>query len=329
VTGDCRAFRLQLAAYADDELGVDAAIEVERHLFGCGACRRATGRQRHLARALRELHPAAPTPPDLEARVRHALFGPTAVRRAAIAGVLVIAVGAGLAGWRTIGVLRAPGHDARPASEPLRAAARAAEPAPDVAAAAALHRQADDGALALELTSGEVAVVNAWLRTRLPFAGTIGAPGRGASGAPGTDASGAPGRGASGAAAARGGAGADAITLVGATPVMLGTHPAGLVRYRLGGRTISLFLLAEPVWSEGAAPVRVGSVDFRVFQRRGLDLIGWSHASISYLLVSEDGLTTGDACAACHGSEARGAIAEFVAAVAGPAHGAAADADAL
>jgi hypothetical protein len=102
---------------------------------------------------------------------------------------------------------------------------------------------------------------------------------------------------------------------------MLGDHPAGLVRYRLGGRTVSLFLIAEPVWSEGAPPVRVGRVDFRVFQRRGLDLIGWSHGAISYLLVSEDGLTTGDACATCHDGSARGSIAEFVAAVAGPGHG--------
>jgi len=102
---------------------------------------------------------------------------------------------------------------------------------------------------------------------------------------------------------------------------MLGDHPAGLVRYRLDGRTVSLFLIAEPVWSDGAAPVRVGTVDFRVFQRRGLDLIGWSHAAISYLLVSEDGLTTGDACATCHDGSARGSIAEFVAAVAGPERG--------
>jgi hypothetical protein len=171
---------------------------------------------------------------------------------------------------------------------------RADDPAPDVAAAAALHREVDDGTVALELTTVEVPVVNAWLGVRLPFPGVIAEPG------------------------------SDEIRLVGATRVTLGTHPAGLVRYRIGARTISLFLLAEPVWSEGAAPVRVGNVDFRVFQRRGLDVIGWSHASISYLLVSEDGLTTGDACATCHGSEARGAIAEFVAAVAGPTHGGAA-----
>ena len=300
MTGTCRALRLQLAAFADDELGVDAALEVERHLGECSACRRVVARQRHLANALRDLHPADPAPAGLESRLRFALFGPTAVRRSAAVGALVIAIAAGAYGWRQLDALpdlfqdalRARGHDARSMrGDPMRADALAADPAPDVAAAAALHRQVDDGALPLELTSADVPVVNAWLRTRLPFAGTIGDPG------------------------------SDAITLAGATPVMLGAHPAALVRYRRAGRTISLFLLHEPVWNEGAAPVRVGTVDFRIFQRRGLDLIGWSHASVSYLLVSEDGLTTGDACATCHGSEARGAIAEFVAAVAGPERG--------
>jgi hypothetical protein len=185
----------------------------------------------------------------------------------------------------------APGHDARPAVDSMRADAGVADPAPAVAAAAALHHDADAGAVPLELTSADVAAVNDWLHAHLPFAGSIGDPG------------------------------SAGVALVGATRVMLGAHPAGLVRYRLGGRTVSLFLIAEPVWSEGAAPVRVGRVDFRVFQRRGLDLIGWSHAAISYLLVSEDGLTTGDACATCHDGNARGSIAEFVAAVAGPNHG--------
>ncbi len=304
----CRALRLQCAAYADDELGVDAVLEMERHLDECAACRRAVGRHRHLSRALRELHPREEAPAGLDARVRFALFGPTRVQRTAVAGALAAAVGigaylaslGGMAAWRDTpagvrsvpaGVRHEPGHDARPALDPLRSDALGADPAPAVVAAAALHRDVDAGTRGLELASDDVAAVNAWLHDRLPFAGSIGNPG------------------------------SEAIRVTGAARVMLGAHPAGLVRYRLNDRSISLFLIAEPAWSEGAPPVRVGNVDFRIFQRRGLDLVGWSHASISYLLVSEDGLTTGDACAACHGNEARGSIAEFVAAVAGRAAG--------
>jgi len=291
----CRELRLQCAAYADDELGVDAALEVERHLDECAACRRIVGRQRHLSRALRELHPRDDAPEGLDARIRFALFGPTAVRRIAVAGAVVAAL-AGVAGYlasRTNfapAFRSAPAHDARPGLDPLRSDARVADPAPAVVAAATLHRDVDAGARGLELATTDVAAVNAWLRERLPFAGAIGAPG------------------------------SSAIRVSGAARVMLGAHPAALVRYRTPRGTISLFVIAEPVWSEGAPPVRVGNVDFRIFQRRGLDVVGWSHDAISYLLVSEDGLTTGEACAACHGDDARGAVAEFVTAVAG--HGA-------
>lgn len=291
----CRELRLQCAAYADDELGVDAALEVERHLDECAACRRLVGRQRHLSRALRELHPRDDAPEGLDARIRFALFGPTSVRRIAVAGAIVAAL-AGVAGHLASradfapALRSAPAHDARPGLDPLRSDASVTDPAPAVVAAATLHRDVDAGTRGLELATTDVAAVNAWLRERLPFAGAIGAPG------------------------------SSAIRVSGAARVMLGAHPAALVRYRTPRGTISLFVIAEPVWSEGAPPVRVGNVDFRIFQRRGLDVVGWSHDAISYLLVSEDGLTTGEACAACHGDDARGAVAEFVTAVAG--HGA-------
>jgi anti-sigma factor RsiW len=295
VTLACHELRLQCAAYADDELGVDAALEVERHLVECAACRRVVGRQRHLSRALRELYPIGELPAGLEGRTRFALFGPTSVRGIAVAGAVVAAL-AGVSGYlasradRAPAFPSAPAHDARPGLDPLRSDARVADPAPAVVAAATLHRDVDAGTRGLELATTDVAAVNAWLRERLPFAGAIGKPG------------------------------SDAIRVSGAARVMLGEHPAALVRYRTAAGTISLFVIDEPVWSEGAPPVRVGNVDFRIFQRRGLDVIGWSHASISYLLVSEDGLTTGEACAACHGEDARGSIGQFVTAVAG--HGA-------
>lgn len=295
MTLPCRDLHLQCAAYADDELGVDAVLEIERHLDECAACRRLVGRQRHLSRALRELYPRDEAPAGLDARVRFALFGPTSVRRVAVASAIVAAL-AGVAGYLATradfaSAFRSdPAHDARPGLDPLRSDAFVADPAPAVVAAATLHRDVDAGARGLELATTDVAAVNAWLRERLPFAGTIGEPGSGA------------------------------IRVSGAARVMLGEHPAALVRYRTAAGTISLFVIDQPVWSEGASPVRVGNVDFRVFQRRGLDVVGWSHASISYLLVSEDGLSTGEACAACHGDDARGAIAEFVTAVAG--HGA-------
>jgi anti-sigma factor RsiW len=284
----CRALRLQLAAYADDELGVDAAIEVERHLDECGACRREVGRQRHLMQGLRELYPAPEPPPEFTARVRFATLGPTPVRRtAAVATLAVVLLTGSMLAWLLGGATR-PGHDADGGSTASRSIDDAA---PAVAAAAAMHRRADAGELPLGVASADVATVNDWLHRHLPFRGSIADP----------DSS--------------------MIAVAGAAFVTLDQQPAGLVRYRINGRDVSLFLLAEPAWGDDAPPVRVGNVDFRVFQRRGLDLVGWSHAPLSYLLVSENGLSTGEACAACHGNNDRAAIADFVKVVAGRASG--------
>jgi len=282
----CAALRLRLAAYSDDELDVDAAIEIERHLDACAACRRAVGRQRHLSCALRALHPSDEPPAGFEARVRFATLGATSVTRRVVALGTVIAVLAGAGGWlatsgRTpdVGVGRGAIVSDR------------ADTAPLVTTAAALHERADAHALALDVTSDDARTVSSWLATRLPFAAPIPAPGT------------------------------PAIAIEGASVVSLGAHPAGLVRYRMNGRKISLFLLAEPAWGSEVTPVRVGTMDFRVFRRRDVDLVGWSHAALSYLLVSEDGLQAGDACAVCHGPDTHSAITDFVAAVAGRASG--------
>ena len=272
---------LELAAYADDELGVEATIVVERHRAECSACRRELGRQRHLARALRELHPVVEQPDGFTERIRNAVLGPTHARPAAgmwaMAAVVAIV---GLAWWGSATTGGGNGGGGEIASR------RTADSAPAIAAAAALHRDAGTHTLRLDLVSHDVGEVNGWLRQRLPFAGEIGAP-------------------------------ASDVTLEGAAVVALADRPAGLVRYRIHGRAVSLFLLAEPAWADDRPPVRVGPVDFRIFARSGLELVGWSHAPRSYLLVSEAGLEKGEACAACHAGNDRRVLADFVAAVAG------------
>lgn len=280
----CHDMRLQLAAYADDELGVDAAIAVELHRAECSACRRELGRHQQLTRALRELHPVVEPPDGFTERVRSAVLGPTLVRPAvgtwAIAAVVAVV---GLAWWgsATMGVWDGGGRE-------IAASRTSSESAPAVVAAAALHRRAGTDTLRLDLVSHDVGEVNDWLRRRLPFAGEIGTP-------------------------------SSDVTLEGAAVVGLADRPAGLIRYRMHGRAVSLFLLAEPAWTDDQPPVRVGGVDFRVFARSGLDLVGWSHAPRSYLLVSEGGIEKGEACATCHAGNDRRVITDFVAAVAGRA----------
>ena len=281
----CSALRLQLAAYVDDELGVDAAIEIERHLAECRGCRREMVRQRQLQRALRALHPIAAPPAGLEERARAALIGAPPRRTGAViavAAAIAVAAGAALAMRVQNGRRDAP----------AAAAALGAPPAAVVAAADAHRRLAADGGDALELATADVDAVNRWLVRRLPFAATLPTPD------------------------------ADDVLVEGASVVQLAERPAGLVRYHVRGREVSLFLLPRPVWDAAEPAIRVRNVEFRVFRRDGLELVGWSHAPLSYLLVADGGLGAGDACATCHGGGERAAIQEFVTAVAGGAAGA-------
>ncbi|HEV7733950.1 MAG TPA: anti-sigma factor [Candidatus Binatia bacterium] len=149
----CRAMRERLAAYADDELGVEAALDIEGHLERCPSCRDALGRQRDFHAAVGRLY-LAPRMPDgprrallrrLHPRHRWRQIG---IVSAAVAASLVAAV------W----VLRMPGIPA------------------DVQAAIVMHETAEHGTAPLELTSSDLPTVNRWLRGSVPFAGEV-APG--------------------------------------------------------------------------------------------------------------------------------------------------------
>src|SRR4051794_4685061 len=63
----------QLHAYADGELDLVHALEVEKHLQTCPACARACDRIRELSAALRAGLPRPTLPEDLRTRVRSAL----------------------------------------------------------------------------------------------------------------------------------------------------------------------------------------------------------------------------------------------------------------
>lgn len=149
----CRTMRERLAAYADDELGVEAALDVEAHLERCADCRDTIQRQRDLHAAVGALYPALRLPDH----VRRPLLRRLRPRRR----------------WRQIGIAAA----ALAASVALAVQTLRLPGVPgDVEAAIALHTAAEHGRARLDLPSSELPVVNRWLRDELPFAGEV-APG--------------------------------------------------------------------------------------------------------------------------------------------------------
>jgi anti-sigma factor RsiW len=148
---DCDACRRLLPAYGDNELSVESALEVERHVRSCPRCRAALQRQRTFSETLRRLYPRAPLPAALEERVRRAVRAAPAARfwlnGLALAASLLLVVGTV---WRL----------ARPHTVPAPAS---------VMAAADIHRNARQHELPLGIRSADAAAVNAWLAHALSF----------------------------------------------------------------------------------------------------------------------------------------------------------------
>jgi anti-sigma factor RsiW len=149
----CRELRDRLAAYVDDELGVEASLEIEAHLVRCPACRAAADRQRDFRRTFATVYPRQRLPERARRQLLRKL-GPT--RPWPSLGTLALGVAASLA--VLVGVW---------------ALGRAGLPA-EVQAAIARHAAAERRDPALDIASSDLPAVNRWLREEVPLAGGIG-----------------------------------------------------------------------------------------------------------------------------------------------------------
>lgn len=149
-----------------------------------------------------------------------------------------------------------------------------------VDSAVALHEAAVRGDLRVALDSPSLPAVSRWLARELPFLTPIGE-------------------------------GAPEFRLAGASAVDLGGERAALVAYRREGEPVSLFVLPLRAWGEFGRTVRFRGIEFRESAVGAHRVIAWSHAPVSYLLVSTLERRAGEACAVCHlGADAR-AFADY------------------
>jgi len=148
---DCDACRPLLPAYGDNELSVESALEVERHVRACPQCRAGLERQRRFSQTLGGLYPRAPLPPSLEDRIRRALRTPPGSRiwlnGLALAASLLLVLG-------SVWLFSRPHTAGAPVS---------------VMAAADIHRSARQHVLPLAIHSADAATVNEWLAHALAF----------------------------------------------------------------------------------------------------------------------------------------------------------------
>ena len=145
---NCRAMRDRVQAYADDELGVEGAIEVEAHLAGCSPCRDAFESQRAFRHMVGALYPRQVSP-DLERRIAAGLRSPARRWPLLASGIAAAVLVAGLVGLLTRG-------------------SEAALPS-EVRAALDVHRTAEHGSAPLGIASHDAGEINRWLRREVPF----------------------------------------------------------------------------------------------------------------------------------------------------------------
>lgn len=148
---ECESSRRLLPAYGDNELGVESALEVERHLQGCAGCRTILEHQRAFSAAIGRLYPRAPLPPGMEDRLSAAWR--SAPGRRPWVGLLALAASAVLVLTGLWSLVR-PNAPATP---------------PGVLAATEIHRHASRQEVSLAIHSSDVAAVNTWLAAALPF----------------------------------------------------------------------------------------------------------------------------------------------------------------
>jgi anti-sigma factor (TIGR02949 family) len=99
----CEHLERELDAYVDRELDPGAAMAYRDHLADCAECRRHVAERDALGRLVRSA-PFYPAPDRLRTRVSAQMRRTNSVRRVvswAAAAVLVLAVGGGLASWRS------------------------------------------------------------------------------------------------------------------------------------------------------------------------------------------------------------------------------------
>ena len=146
----CREVRDRLMAYADDELGVEAALGVEAHVALCTPCRALLHRQRALRHAVGELYRRQPIPEALEGAVLGGLRPRSRwlrlPRLAALAASVALVAGLAALRWQ-----------------------QASSLPPEVGAALRVHAAGERGETPLALASSDLPEVNRWLGRELPF----------------------------------------------------------------------------------------------------------------------------------------------------------------
>ena len=259
----CGEVRDAMHRYLDGELPQGEVTALESHLLDCSACREEHGRWQDVTDSVRGAREAYRPSAGSEDRVRELLGQAESRERSwhwARAAAVAILLGGGMAGWLT-GWFSQDGESFR-------------------VYAAESHLRYSRGRLSLDATSGDPAVLSAWLEDNLPFHLEVPAY---PEATPGDNA----------------------YELMGARLLRHQEDDVAFLSYTMHNKPVSLVVASadgrEPL---GGEVYQSGDLDFHFYSLDGLKLIGWVDDGLSYVIVSDVDAAGAESCVVCHGQGA-------------------------
>ena len=281
---------LRIMLLLDGELDTDEERLAELHLASCPDCRCAFRRERLFREGIRRRRPLHAAPDPLRARVAAVLdtgLGTAARRRPAAARLP--------AGWAkraraTAALALVAGIVAFAALRGLPdAVLPQVEAASFSATAVDVHQRQRRGELPLEVETGSARDVSEWFAGKVPFVVTLPEH---------QDRSGRASR----------------FEIKGARLVGFGGGYAAYVAYEMDRHPISLVITSTSVARPaGGQAVSSKGITFHFENIHGLEVVTWSHRSLTYALVSNLTEPGPRSCMVCHqGTEDRDIIDSLV-----------------
>ena len=282
----CERFGLPVMLYLDGELDTGERRLAELHLRTCAACRYAFRRERLFREGIRRRRPLHAAPDLLRTRIAAMLdTGPAVAAHAASAvpvpparaanrlhRVAVLVLVAGIVAF--LGIREVPD-----------AVLPAVEAASFPIMAVDVHQRHQRGQLPLELETGAARDVSEWFAGKVPFVVTL------------PDHQDTSGQG-------------NRFEIRGARLVGFGGGYAAYVAYEMDRHPISLVITSTSVAKPaGGQTVSSKGITFHFENIDGLEVVTWSHRSLTYALVSNLTEPGPKSCVVCHqGAEDRDII---------------------
>lgn len=268
---DCQTLLKLLYPYLDNELDVKEALRVQIHLDECARCRGLFEKERIFLEALREGFPAERAPASLRGRIREEIADEVPAGEARFRWGSRFGAGWGsavrVASLLAVFFLFGAGGFflfSKPAEHP--------EALTWVDLAVEAHAAVVADQKGLDVRESDPAALSAWFEGKVDVPFSLPAE-------------------------------TGSIEMIGGRIEHVGALRVPLIVFRTGGEISSLLLGPPQPMAVGDKAAERGTLSFYTLRHHGYDVIAWSDANVSYLLVANHLRAAKEGCLLCHADE--------------------------